>query len=259
MLIAGGINGTTSLNTAQLYNPTAGTWAAAGNLNAARHGHTATLLADGRVLVAGGLNGTTHAGDGRDLQPGLRVRELGGDDRPIPPTGQKNHTAMLLRRRNQQLNNKVLIVGGNSGSATLSAVVPVRPRAVGVQHAGVDAGRARGSHDDRARERQGAGDGRQERLDDARDDGDLRSRLRAGLVVDGGNDDGGAEGHTATLLPASIVANGQVLVAGGSSGSATLALAGAVQRDQHLDGDAGDAGAAVAGPHGDAARRTARC
>ena len=59
MLIAGGLNGTTSQNTAQLYSASAGTWTAAGNLNAARHGQTATLLVNGRVLVAGGVNGTT--------------------------------------------------------------------------------------------------------------------------------------------------------------------------------------------------------
>ena len=67
-------------------------------------------------------------------------------------------------------------------------------------------------------------------------------------MVAGGDDDVGARAATrATLLPASIVANGQVLVAGGTNGSGTLSSRGAVQRHQHLDGDAGDAGAPCRG------------
>ena len=61
-------------------------------------------------------------------------------------------------------------------------------------------------------------------------------------------------GHTATLLPASIVANGQVLVTGGNSGSAALASAELFSGHQHLDCDAGDAGGG-AGAHGGAARQ----
>ena len=35
-------------------DPAAGSWTAAGTLNDARRWHTATLLADGRLLLAGG-------------------------------------------------------------------------------------------------------------------------------------------------------------------------------------------------------------
>jgi hypothetical protein len=59
VLIAGGLNGSTTLNTAQLYSPTAGTWTAAANLNVARSTHSATLLANGKVLIAGGASGST--------------------------------------------------------------------------------------------------------------------------------------------------------------------------------------------------------
>jgi Galactose oxidase, central domain/Kelch motif len=55
VLFAGGTNGNDQDQaTAELYDPATGVWTATGSMVEARAGHTATLLGDGRVLVAGG-------------------------------------------------------------------------------------------------------------------------------------------------------------------------------------------------------------
>jgi N-acetylneuraminic acid mutarotase len=58
VLVAGGFSGSTTWNTAELYDPDSGTWSDTGNLAAARAFATATVLANGKVLVAGGLLST---------------------------------------------------------------------------------------------------------------------------------------------------------------------------------------------------------
>ncbi len=59
VLVAGGFNepvlgSFNYLSSAELYNPATGKWAVTGSMTTSRLGHTATLLPDGQVLVAGG-------------------------------------------------------------------------------------------------------------------------------------------------------------------------------------------------------------
>jgi len=54
VLVAGGFDVISGcLNSAELYNPTSGTWSATGSMSIARRWHTATLLNNGKVLAAG--------------------------------------------------------------------------------------------------------------------------------------------------------------------------------------------------------------
>jgi hypothetical protein len=60
VLVAGGLDNTGKyLSSAELYNPTAGTWTATGRMTTPRVDASATLLQNGEVLVAGGDDSLT--------------------------------------------------------------------------------------------------------------------------------------------------------------------------------------------------------
>jgi WD40 repeat protein len=104
VLLAGGLsanNFQAATNSAELFDPATGLFQPTGSMTAARSGHSATLLSDGRVLIAGGLDQTAEI---YDPVTGMFI-----------PTGKMStarsvHTATLLS------SGKVLIAGGVSQS-----------------------------------------------------------------------------------------------------------------------------------------------
>ena len=97
VLLAGGydtISATVSVESkkAELYDPSTGKFTSTGSMTTGRSGHTATLLTDGRVLIAGGgvehagVQNTGGAGDIRHTQWFADVRRGPTDPRIAGPT-----------------------------------------------------------------------------------------------------------------------------------------------------------------------------
>src|SRR5450755_5001651 len=113
VLVAGGVNGPgdqTATAIAELYDPASGTWTATGSLVTARYVHSATLLPNGKVLVAAGRSGNTAASaEVYDSASGSWT------DTGSLATGRDEHTATLLP------NGKVLVAGGGNSSGDLAS------------------------------------------------------------------------------------------------------------------------------------------
>ncbi len=104
----------TIVGTAALYDPVANTWVSAGTLSDARSGHSATLLASGDVLIAGGCADAACARTLPTTELWSAVGPSGGSFRPgaTMPGARHDHTATALAT------GEVLIAGGASGAAS---------------------------------------------------------------------------------------------------------------------------------------------
>ncbi len=120
VLVAGGSGDSrgsdVSLASAELYDPGTRTWTSTGTMVSRRRGHTATLLPDGKVLVAGG----------DDCCTGAMVGTLASAELYDPDTGTWTATGNMTRPRSAHTatllpDGKVLVAGGGTPFPIASA------------------------------------------------------------------------------------------------------------------------------------------
>ena len=127
VLIAGGQGNNSSTTgaavdyvTAELYDPATGTFSATGSMATARLTHTATLLSDGSVLMAGGIN---HIGAYTYLFSAEVYHPDSGTFSPAPPLVDVRfgHTATALP------DGRVFLAGGNQQDTPIELYDPRAP------------------------------------------------------------------------------------------------------------------------------------
>ncbi len=114
VIVAGGLDRPDSVvpvSSAELFDPTTGTWGVTGNMTSVRQSHSATLLPNGKVLVAGGVG----------MGIGLATAELYD-----PATGAWTSTGNMTTTRHYHTattlpNGLVLVVGGRDAAGNVVA------------------------------------------------------------------------------------------------------------------------------------------
>ena len=130
VLVAGGVGGAgekLALASAELFDPQTDTWSPTGSMARGRSLPTATLLADGRVLVLGGRDGEGNALSSAEVyDPSTHTWSIVAD----MADSRMFHTATLLN------DGRVLVTGGGAQRAVMLEFVDVFDPRVGIREGG---------------------------------------------------------------------------------------------------------------------------
>ena len=111
LVVGGGTGGSVFTGSAQIYEPALQTWSAAGAAGTPRALHTATLLADGRVLVVGGKNGGGTLASAEIYDPVANAWTAAAA-MSVP---------RVLHAATRMLDGKVLVTAGRNSSGNLAS------------------------------------------------------------------------------------------------------------------------------------------
>ncbi len=224
VLVAGGINNSVSVTTAQLYSATTGLWTTAANLNVARHLHTATLMPNGNVLVVGGMTNTAVLNNAAIYNPATGTGTWTAVSTNMS-SARRSHSATLLSSSNSNFNNKVLIAGGNSGGTTSLTTVQLFDTTALTWSTTTALSPAREGHTGTKLANGNVlitGGKNVSTFLGTAQVFTIPASGTAATWASAGTMNSLRWGHTATLLSTSILDSGSVLVVGGSNGTAPV-------------------------------------
>jgi Kelch motif/Galactose oxidase, central domain len=112
VLVAGGVNEDVMYTTAELYDPSTGTFSATGDMASARYSHAATLLSDGSVLIAGGGTFERNPAGAELYDSGMGT---------FSPTG--NMTTPRFERTATVLKSGRVLIAGGIPSAKIEGIL----------------------------------------------------------------------------------------------------------------------------------------